>query len=79
MIITKVERVGDLIIIRTDAYPDFEPAFELHDVANGSQLVDKLKDRLKGIIEDPTGPADPYEDKFAHLKTELTGLDIGEL
>ena len=79
MVITKVEKLGDLIVITTDAYPELCPAFELRDIADGPQLVKKVKDRLRTILADPSVPEDPYIDKFTHIQTELTGLDIGEL
>ena len=80
MIITKLEKLGSMIVVTTDAYPDCLPTFNLQVIANGPQLVDKVLDRLRDIFQNPElPPDDPHVAKFEHMKLELTGLDIGEL
>lgn len=80
MIITNVEKLADLLVITTDASDIYLPVFLLHEVANGSTVASKTLDMLRAILSNPESPVDdPYIEKFAHLKTELTGLDIGEL
>lgn len=80
MKVTKVYRFGDNIAFETDQFPNMHPTFDLHDLSNTPQTIDKLKDKLRDIVADPQGPAhDPHAQKFAILKKDIEGTDIGEL
>lgn len=66
--------------IEVDDFPDLHPTFSIHDLANTPQTIDKLKDRLRELVADPGAtPGDPHAQKFAILKADLEGRDIGDL
>lgn len=69
-----------MIVFQIDQFPDVHPAFDLHDLLNTPQTTEKLKDRLRELVADPGNvPGDEHTQKYAVLKADIEGTDIGEL
>lgn len=80
MIVTHINRLYNLITFAVDSFPDHRVTFDIHELANTSQTIDKLKNKLRDLQNaTPTPPADPYAQKFNTLKAAIEGTDIGDL
>lgn len=79
MIIDRVYRDYNDIVIVIQDLDNYEPAFALQDIPDSETLIRKIKSKIAEIKSDPlTPPDDPYTEKFEDLKTALEGLDIGD-
>lgn len=79
MIIDRVYLNLESICVVIRGREEYHMAFELEDIPNVDNLIQKIKDKVTEIDKEP--PATPPTDWlpfFNELKTALEGLDIGD-
>lgn len=79
MIVDKVIRWTDHVIIIVRDREESQPTFFMATIANPDRLIQLIKDKFASMQQPGhTPPADPYAQKFELLKTALEGRDIGD-
>lgn len=79
MIIERIYRDHDCIVIKIQNLNDHEFAFELQVIPNADFLISAIKAKVTEVTAPGhTPPEDPFAAKYDLLKQTLEGLDIGD-